>query len=108
MFMFQNAITGMILTAMATMVGNFADDADWHEETMAWRAAREQKLKAPDGWLSVSGLFYLKTGDLTFGSAADCQIQLTSPSLPNIAGTLTVTERSISFSGCGRRCTSPE
>ncbi|MEN9557185.1 MAG: hypothetical protein RLZZ232_3471 [Planctomycetota bacterium] len=97
MLTFQAAFSGMILTAMVTLVCSFQDDADWHQETMAWRAAREQKLKAPDGWLSVSGLFYLKTGDQTFGSAADCQIHLTSASLPNIAGTLTVTERSISF-----------
>ena len=35
----------------------------------AWRAERERRLAAPDGWLTVAGLFFLGEGENTFGSS---------------------------------------
>jgi uncharacterized protein len=34
----------------------------------AWREHREEQLTAPDGWLAVAGLFWLKTGQNRCGS----------------------------------------
>lgn len=42
---------------------------DYAAETGAWRAEREARLKADDGWLTVSGLFFLNEGDNAFGSS---------------------------------------
>lgn len=42
---------------------------DYAVETGAWRAEREARLKADDGWLTVSGLFFLNEGDNAFGSS---------------------------------------
>lgn len=36
--------------------------ADYADSVHTWRAEREAKLKAPDGWLSVAGLTWLKPG----------------------------------------------
>jgi uncharacterized protein (DUF1684 family) len=36
-----------------------------------WRAARVERLTAPDGWLTLVGLPWLEVGDNTIGSAAD-------------------------------------
>jgi uncharacterized protein len=44
------------------------------QEIAAWRASREARLRAPDGWLSVVGLFWLPEGESRFGSAADNDI----------------------------------
>ena len=41
-----------------------------------WRERREAALKADDGWLTVAGLFWLKEGDNTTGSAASSDIRL--------------------------------
>jgi uncharacterized protein (DUF1684 family) len=52
-----------------------------------WRAEREAKLKAEDGWLTVAGLFWLKEGVNTVGTAADNNIVLPTGSAPARAGT---------------------
>ncbi|MCU1286891.1 MAG: hypothetical protein JWO13_3241 [Acidobacteriales bacterium] len=42
---------------------------DYPATILKWREERQAKLRADDGWLTVSGLFWLKEGDNTFGSA---------------------------------------
>lgn len=51
-----------------------------------WRRAREQRLRADDGWLTVSGLFWLKEGENTFGTDPACDIVLPPGSAPPQAG----------------------
>ena len=41
-----------------------------------WRQAVEDRLRAVDSWLCVSGLFWLRAGDNKFGSGAHCEIEL--------------------------------
>ncbi len=45
-------------------------------EIEQWRAKRQERLKADNGWLTVSGLFWLKDGATTLGSAAGNDIVL--------------------------------
>ena len=42
----------------------------------AWRASRDERLKQPDGWLTLVGLEWLEDGETRIGSAADNDIQL--------------------------------
>ena len=56
-------------------------------EIEQWRAKREERLKADNGWLTVSGLFWLKDGASTFGSAAGNDIVLPA-SAPARAGVI--------------------
>lgn len=44
----------------------------------AWRDDRTKKLTAPDGWLALTGLHFLKNGENTVGSAASNAIVLSS------------------------------
>ena len=39
------------------------------QQIQTWRAQRVERLKAPDGWLSLIGLHWLKGGNNTIGSA---------------------------------------
>lgn len=48
----------------------------YEDELNAERAARVQRLTAPDGWLSLIGLHFLAAGDNTVGSAPDNQVVL--------------------------------
>ena len=48
----------------------------------AWRAHREENLKAKDGWLSVAGLFWLKPGANSVGSDPTMDIALPAPRCP--------------------------
>lgn len=49
----------------------------------AWRTAREARMRAPDGWLSIIGLTWLHQGENRFGSAADDDVVLPSVTPPH-------------------------
>lgn len=61
-----------------------------------WRADREKKLKAEDGWLSLSGLFWLNEGENRVGSGSGVRVQLPS-GLPANAGILLRRGRTVHF-----------
>jgi uncharacterized protein (DUF1684 family) len=61
----------------------------WRQNQAAWRAQHERELAAPDGWLTLVGLEWLKSGVNSIGSAADNTVRL-SPSAPAHIGLLTV------------------
>lgn len=50
--------------------------ADYTKQIEAWRARRLERLQAPDGWLSLIGLHWLKDGRNTVGSAKDNDVVL--------------------------------
>ena len=43
-------------------------ESAYAEEILSWREARRLALTAPDGWLSLAGLHWLREGANTFGS----------------------------------------
>ncbi|MDB4980580.1 MAG: hypothetical protein JWM82_1332 [Myxococcales bacterium] len=61
----------------------------------SWRAAREARLRAPDGWLTVVGLLWLAPGANRFGSAPDNEVRLPGGA-PAHAGTLVVANGKVS------------
>ena len=63
-------------------------EAAWRKQIEAWRAERERDLTAPDGWLTLVGLDWLKAGFNSFGSAADNSIRIDGA--PAHVGTLTL------------------
>ncbi|MDQ7086345.1 MAG: DUF1684 domain-containing protein [Acidobacteriota bacterium] len=56
----------------------------------SYRAAREARLRAEDGWLSLAGLFWLEPGANTLGTAAGADVVLPEGTAPARAGTLFV------------------
>ncbi|MFT3790017.1 MAG: DUF1684 domain-containing protein [Rudaea sp.] len=63
-------LTTAILTTGATAAPATGDPA-YRKEIETWRAKRVERLKAPNGWLSLVGLEWLKEGANTIGSAKD-------------------------------------
>jgi uncharacterized protein (DUF1684 family) len=59
-------------------------------DTQTWRDKREADLKAPDGWLSVSGLHFLEPGISTIGTAPSDNVSLPAGSIPAKAGRVRV------------------
>jgi uncharacterized protein (DUF1684 family) len=41
---------------------------DWRAELDQWVARRDAKLREPDGWLSLAGLYWLEEGESSFGA----------------------------------------
>src|ERR1700721_4687590 len=52
------------------------DQTTWQSDLLAWRAQRATNLQAPEGWLSLIALGWLKEGDNSFGSADDSRVQI--------------------------------
>lgn len=50
-----------VAAALLTTTGLFA--SAYTDAIEKWRTEREARLKAPDGWLSLNGLIWLKPGD---------------------------------------------
>lgn len=62
-----------------------------------WRKDREARLKAPDGWLTVSGLFWLKEGENRVGSDPSYEIVLPQGRAPSRLGVLDFHEGKTQF-----------
>jgi uncharacterized protein (DUF1684 family) len=61
-------------------------------DTQSWRDKREADLKAPEGWLSVSGLHFLEPGAGTIGTSAKDTVSLPPGSIPAKAGRVRVAD----------------
>jgi uncharacterized protein len=70
------------LVALLFLVQINLAQSSFVSETQKWREKRETELKADDGWLTVSGLFWLKEGITTIGTDATA-VDITLP--PNSA-----------------------
>lgn len=55
-----------------------ADHSTYIAETSEWRATHEKELSAEDGWLTLTGLAWLKEGANTIGRGNEYDIRLTS------------------------------
>lgn len=78
-----------------------ADDATAtaHEKRIRdWRAQRVEKLRRPDGWLSLVGLFWLEEGVQRFGSGAEMDLRLTDERLPETVGSFVLSAGKVTFS----------
>ncbi len=66
-----------------------SDATAWRQQVDAWRSQREHELEAPDGWLTLVGLEWLKPGINSFGTAPDNTVKLHAQA-PEHIGLLTV------------------
>lgn len=57
----------------------------------SWRAARDARLRDPDGWLTLVGLYWLTPGENRFGSGAENDLVMRGADVPDVAGSLVLT-----------------
>lgn len=74
---------------LASVVGAGPGEA-YRQEVEAWRRAREARLAAEGGWLSVVGLDWLSEGENRFGSDPKLPVVLPAGKAPALAGVLVV------------------
>ncbi len=65
-------------------------DPAYTAEIQSSRAQREERLRAPDGWLSLVGLDWLSDGDNLIGADPDALVFLEAPGVPQNLGTITL------------------
>jgi uncharacterized protein (DUF1684 family) len=73
------------------------NNADYTQETEAWRQKLDQALRAENGWLALAGLYWLEPGQNSFGSGDSNIIQLPRPNLPERVGSFVLGEDSVSL-----------
>jgi len=78
------AMSGQLLAAGADSKSS-DDQTSWQRDLLAWRSQRATNLQAPEGWLSLIALGWLKEGDNSFGSAEDCRVQIAGKGPAHIA-----------------------
>lgn len=77
-----------------------AADSTYQQQIAHWRAQREAKLRADDGWLTVVGLHWLHEGVNTVGSDPNADAPLPA-SLPARVGTITLAKGKVHFKPAG-------
>ncbi len=68
-----------------------ATEESYADAVAAWRADRIDRLKGPQGWLSLAGLFWLKEGENSFGSDASNDLRFPAKA-PKRMGQLTLAQ----------------
>jgi uncharacterized protein len=79
------------ITAALVATGTYADSIH------TWQVKRDAGLRSSDGWLALVGLFWLKPGDNSIGSAESNDFVLPNGSAPAHVGTLRLERGSITF-----------
>ena len=74
----------ILLIALVAFAADTQPPSDWQKDLLAWHAERAKNLQAPNGWLSLVGLDWLKPGDNSVGSAAANSIKLKSQAVPEL------------------------
>ena len=71
-----------------------------HERTVRdWWAARDDRLRSPDGWLTLVGLYWLAAGENRFGSDPANEIVLHGEGVPSRAGSLSLAGGAVRLDG---------
>ena len=85
MFKWLIALTCEMMLACTMFAGA---DANYNDSIMKWQQKRDRSLRSENGWLTLAGLFWLKPGDNTIGSADTNDFVLPKGSAPARVGTL--------------------
>jgi uncharacterized protein len=102
----------LLVVATASAAATAAPSGGQEEAAIArWRAERLASLTSDSGWLTLVGLYWLKDGANTFGSARSNAIALNDPQLGRHAGRFILSTGSVRFEAergsCVRRAGRP-
>src|SRR5579862_1459642 len=86
----------IVLSMTAMPAAMPAAETAYQREIAKWRADRESRLKADDGWLTVVGLHWLKEGESQLGSDSRADVPLPA-SVPPRVGTITLRKGKLHF-----------
>ncbi len=70
--------------AISNVIETVDEMAQYVTEVEAWRKKMSDDLRAPDGWLSLAGLFELSEGEQTIGSDEACDVVLPASAPPKL------------------------
>lgn len=89
-----------LLVLIACVASNPTPDSTptpYENEISEWHETRNARLNQPDGWLTLTGLFWLEQGENSFGAASTNNLTFTGNDVPPMMGYLVLTGDSVSF-----------
>jgi uncharacterized protein len=86
----------LLLWLVSLGASGSAGDERYREEIEKWRQKRVADLKAEDGWLSVTGLYWLRPGETKVGSDPSNDLLLPDR-VPGLVGTFTLSKNTAEF-----------
>jgi hypothetical protein len=89
------------VSAVAILWANGQAPANYSDSIREWQKQRDAGLRAEDSWLTLAGLFWLKPGDNTIGSADSNDFVLPKRSAPAHVGRLRVEGGKVVFINSG-------
>jgi uncharacterized protein (DUF1684 family) len=81
-------LIGTGILTVAIVGASSSVPANYFESIREWQQQRDATLRSEDGWLTLAGLFWLKPGDNTIGSADSNDFVLPKGSAPAQIGRL--------------------
>lgn len=87
----------MVFLAMTLSAKTTAGPASYTQSIHEWQQQRNARLRSPNGWLTLVGLFWLKPGGNSIGSANANDFVLPKGSVPGKLGLLTLTANKVTF-----------
>jgi uncharacterized protein len=81
-------LIAIAILAVAILGATSSAPANYFESIREWQKQRDAALRSQDGWLTLAGLFWLKPGDHTIGSADSNDFVLPKGSAPAHVGRL--------------------
>ena len=93
--------TTVILLVLFSVSSSHAQKSNplYNDEMNEWYQRRIHALKAPNGWLNLAGLFWLKEGNNSFGSDTSNDVSYNSSSLPPKAGNFILNKGIVKWKG---------
>jgi uncharacterized protein (DUF1684 family) len=79
-------VTILTFLSLTILVSSNAQNNTYFAEVEQWHSIRIAELKQPNGWLNLEGLFWLKKGTNSFGSASTNDLVYNNPAFPKHLG----------------------
>jgi len=93
--MFRALMASAALTAI--VAGNSNVPANYFQSIREWQKQRDAALRSADSWLTLAGLFWLKPGENTIGSADSNTFVLSNASAPAHIGRVALKDKQVIF-----------
>lgn len=82
----KRIFTYLFLALMVPTLLSAQKKASYQDSIVAWHQKRIQDLKAPNGWVNLTGLLWLNPGKNAFGSATSNELMYQHKDMPASAG----------------------
>jgi uncharacterized protein (DUF1684 family) len=87
----------LLIATHFLLPGPLSAQTGFRGEVRSWQQSRLAELKSDNGWLTLTGLFWLKQGSNSIGSARSANVELPAGSAPEKVGSIVLDKDRVTF-----------